>query len=342
MPRLSGIVPFDASQIHSEEYDWLIMQHLNILISIVIPLYNKGAYIGKTLDSVLNQSFDKWEALVVDDGSTDFGPEIVQKYVDADPRIRLISKKNGGVSSARNVGIAHSQGVAICFLDADDEWLPGHLSEIWRLRQSYPKAELFFDQAIVKKNGKYRKHKWYSECKSEGYLFSYADELAKCPNLINSSNVAISKSLLNRTKTWFMEEDSIGEDLELWLRLSLDCYVAFSSSEGAIYNRDVEVNARNSNSVHYPRGYLMLINQLLTSGELDDSTCKSLQSVRDRKTVAYIFSLISSGNRNEARLQLSKWSPASSYSRCKPLLRIACCFPSSLIRAVVATRMRLL
>ena len=91
---------------------------VSIFFSIIIPLYNKAKYIENTIQSVLKQTFKNFEVIVVDDGSTDDGPEKVGLISDC--RIRLIRKENGGVSSARNRGIAEARGENIAFLDADD------------------------------------------------------------------------------------------------------------------------------------------------------------------------------------------------------------------------------
>lgn len=95
-------------------------------VSIVIPLYNKAPFIGRTLDSVLRQSFSDYEIIVVDDGSSDAGPELVAAY--RDPRVALIRQENAGPAKARNRGLAAARGEYIVFLDADDEWLADFLS----------------------------------------------------------------------------------------------------------------------------------------------------------------------------------------------------------------------
>lgn len=97
--------------------------------TVIIPLYNKGKYIKRTLQSVLSQTFENFEVIVVDDGSTDDGPNKVASIKDS--RIRLIRKENGGVSSARNRGITEAKGRYTAFLDADDEWRPEMLSTFY-------------------------------------------------------------------------------------------------------------------------------------------------------------------------------------------------------------------
>ena len=95
------------------------------MLTVVIPLYNKAPYIRRTIESALNQTFSDFELLVVDDGSTDGGAEIVEKI--SDKRIRVIRQENQGPGAARNRGIAESKHDFIAFLDADDEWLPKFL-----------------------------------------------------------------------------------------------------------------------------------------------------------------------------------------------------------------------
>lgn len=91
-------------------------------VSVVIPLYNKGKYIERALSSVLAQTFPPLEIIVVDDGSTDDGPEKVINFNN--PKITLIRQENKGPGAARNAGLARVQGKYVSFLDADDEWYP--------------------------------------------------------------------------------------------------------------------------------------------------------------------------------------------------------------------------
>ena len=93
-------------------------------VSVIIPVYNGEHYLAEAIESVLNQSFQAFELLVIDDGSTDKSGEIACSY----PRVRYIHQNNRGVASARNRGIHNSQGTFLTFLDADDIWLPEKLA----------------------------------------------------------------------------------------------------------------------------------------------------------------------------------------------------------------------
>ena len=103
------------------------------MISIVIPLYNKEKQIAHTLQSVFAQTFQDFEIVIVDDGSTDNSVMEVKKFDD--PRVLLIQQSNAGVSAARNRGIEEANGELIAFLDADDEWMPEFLQTILQLKK---------------------------------------------------------------------------------------------------------------------------------------------------------------------------------------------------------------
>lgn len=93
----------------------------NPILSIIVPVYNVEQYLSRCIDSILSQSFTDFELLLVDDGSTDGSGSICDTYAEKDARIRVFHKDNGGVSSARNVGLDNAKGEWIYFMDSDDE-----------------------------------------------------------------------------------------------------------------------------------------------------------------------------------------------------------------------------
>ena len=100
------------------------------LVSVVIPAYNAAAFITRTLESVIKQTYRQLEILVVDDGSSDRTPQIVRAYAQADPRIKLLQQANAGVAAARNFGIRSANGEFIAPIDADDIWHPEAMTKI--------------------------------------------------------------------------------------------------------------------------------------------------------------------------------------------------------------------
>ena len=98
--------------------------------SIIVPLYNKEHYLPQLVDSVVTQGFDDFELLLVDDGSTDGTAALTDKLAAANPHIRSFHKKNGGVSSARNLGLREANGEYLMFLDGDDLLAPRSLVRV--------------------------------------------------------------------------------------------------------------------------------------------------------------------------------------------------------------------
>jgi teichuronic acid biosynthesis glycosyltransferase TuaG len=101
------------------------MQEVEGLVSVIIPAYNAARFIIETINSVKIQSYASWEIIVINDGSTDETAALVSK--ESDPRVQMITQKNGGVSSARNNGLQHAKGQYVVFLDADDLMTPEFL-----------------------------------------------------------------------------------------------------------------------------------------------------------------------------------------------------------------------
>lgn len=106
----------------------------NLLISIIVPVYNVQNYLSYTVDSIISQTYSNWELLLVDDGSTDFSPLICEDYSRKDKRIKFFRTENGGVSRARNYGIERVQGDYIVFCDSDDLVSPNFLERLMQVQ----------------------------------------------------------------------------------------------------------------------------------------------------------------------------------------------------------------
>ncbi|MBP2144570.1 glycosyltransferase involved in cell wall biosynthesis [Methanofollis sp. W23] len=215
-------------------------------VSVVIPLYNKGPYIARALNSVLAQTFQDFEVIVVDDGSTDEGAEVVRGFDD--PRIQLIQQENRGVSAARNRGIEAVRAELVAFLDADDEWSTEHLRTLLRLRDSYPEAGAYGTAYLVKeKDSKVHVASFSDDIPQEpweGLLPSYFKAATFGDPPISASTVAIPIYIL-KEMDGFSTEEWMGEDVDLWGRIALKYPITFSWNSKGIYHTEASNRACN-------------------------------------------------------------------------------------------------
>jgi len=180
-------------------------------VSVIIPTYNRGWILKEAIDSVLAQEFRDFELIVVDDGSTDNTPQILESYAQD---LTVIRQPNRGVSAARNRGIVAANGRLISFLDSDDLWLPRKLSSQVNFFNSNPEAVINQTEEIWIRNGvrvnpKTRHHK------PSGMIFEQS--LALC--LVSPSAVMMKRFLFDAVGL-FDEDLPACEDYDLWLRIS--------------------------------------------------------------------------------------------------------------------------
>lgn len=205
--------------------------------SVIIPLYNKARFIKRALDSVLRQTTGDYEIIVVDDGSTDEGPEAASSYKDR--RIKLIRQRNQGVSAARNRGIEEAEANFIAFLDADDLWRPNYLEIIATLIEQCPGAGAYataYD--TIMPDGKVVRPKYHSIPPPpwQGLLSSYFRAALGHPPVWTSATT-VPKHIFHEVG-FFPVGVAIGEDLDMWGRIALRYPIAFSTANGASYFQD--------------------------------------------------------------------------------------------------------
>lgn len=211
--------------------------------SIVIPLYNKEKNILDTINTVLGQSFQDFEIVVVNDGSKDNGPEIVSNLSDS--RIRIIHQENAGVSSARNTGVKESTGEYIALLDADDLWLENHLQNIHELIKKYPDFGLYACAYKIRIEGAQdRSINVYGLPDDSDFVTipNYFESVAYGDNLVCSSAVCIPKKIFIENDIWFPVGEKYGEDQYVWARVAVQFEIAYCKIASAIYDQSAENN----------------------------------------------------------------------------------------------------
>ncbi|SHJ49631.1 glycosyltransferase family 2 protein [Flavobacterium haoranii] len=195
-------------------------------ISIVIPLYNKGSIVRKTLESVINQTFSDFEIIIANDGSTDDSVAIVESFKDK--RILLFHQENKGAAAARNFGIEKASGELIAFLDADDIWKNNHLEEIFQLYNDFPCCGMYCSRYAMKiSNNKIIPIDYLPELKNDfrGVIPDYFRASLHYRVGLTSA-VSIPKSILEKYN--FNTEVSSGQDTELFTKIAIHFPVAIT------------------------------------------------------------------------------------------------------------------
>lgn len=235
------------------------------MISVVIPLYNKAPHIERALRSVLNQTFQPSEIIVVDDGSIDESTKNV-KAVGSD-LIELLRQENKGASAARNRGVDAAKSDYIAFLDADDEWLPNHLEVLRDAIACYPEKGLYSTLHFIYAGGRILSpHSPYKESSEPLSVANYFEKFAIGLSLVNSSTACISRSCFN-SAGGFPEGTPQGEDIILWTKAFLGCGMAHVPLRTAIYHRDA-INRSVDHRAKEPPGSLVYLANLIREGVL--------------------------------------------------------------------------
>lgn len=237
-------------------------------ISVIIPLYNKAPHIERAIKSVLSQTSPFHEILVIDDGSTDGGGDIVKAFNET--RISLHRQDNMGVSAARNLGIELAQGELIAFLDADDEWRPRFLEIALRLRSKFPNCGLFGSAYEVLPPYYRRADKRYKAIPPapwEGIIPDYFKTAALGIPPICSSSAVVPRHVFDDVGN-FQSGEILGEDVDMWGRIALKYPVAFSWQSGAIYHHDSSGRACETRKISWEHPFLRTLQ--MAGGDIKD------------------------------------------------------------------------
>ncbi len=210
--------------------------------TIVIPLYNKAPYIAQTLKGVLGQTFGDFEVIIVNDGSTDDGEQVVKRFDD--PRIHYYLRENKGVSAARNFGVTMARADYIAFLDADDYWYPDFLQTIHRNIHRFADQRVFATAIEIETahNIVPAQYSIRREHPVEVVDF-FSASTKEC--VLWTSSAVFHKSVFETAGLFDVTMPS-GQDTDLWMRIGLHYPIVFDWKILARYVFDAQSLSRGS------------------------------------------------------------------------------------------------
>lgn len=261
--------------------------------SVIVPLFNKRQYIRRAVDSALSQTFDRFELLVIDDGSTDGSLDELSDLKDR--RVRIIRQENmgGAGGQARNTGMKEARGSWFAFLDGDDMWLPNHLEEIARIVEKHPEPGLVSPRPLEAKTGSAIAPD--NRERSDIRRIDYFLEASKNIGVNNASSTAIHRKVFETVGGFVLAKS--GPDLEYWARIALDFPVYVSNRVTSVYFRDTNGNmeqiAKDRSIRKAPPTKLREISPSIAM--LCDRAEKTMNLWNDSSIRAYVNSRLMSG-----------------------------------------------
>lgn len=217
------------------------------MFSVVIPLHNKGKYIERAIRSVFAQSCPDWRLLVIDDASTDQGPSVAEGLFAGDPRCLMVPRDSPGPGgyAARNLGASLAESEWLAFLDADDEWKPGHLDGLRELIGLFPGAGfLCTARWDMHPSGALELDRFSRGEPTQAPrlldLLAYCEEGRKDRNPIQTSAVGMAREVFSRIGGFPAGRCDRGGDRDTWLRAVDECGLAWNPEPSVIYHRDAE------------------------------------------------------------------------------------------------------
>jgi len=236
-----------------------------IKFSVVIPLYNKENYISKTLNSVLSQSYEHYEVIIVDDGSTDKSLEKIKKFKD--DRLKIFKQENQGASAARNKGIELAKHHWIAFLDADDIWYSNHLEALKKSISSFKDAEVVSNAYEIQLDKNFIKTPAFRKPLPKNIIIieDYF-EYSLIDPLFWTSSMGVRKERLLEVGGFDVDISS-GQDTDLICRLALNSRLVYNPMVTFLHLKKTENNLSKSN---------LLIDRLKVIEKLKPYECSHL------------------------------------------------------------------
>ena len=247
----------------------------DLLVSVIIPTFNRWPMVGEAVESVLAQAAAGHELIVVDDGSTD---ETRRRLRDYGPRLTVLTQRRRGVAAARNAGVRHAVGRYLAFLDSDDLWRPGKLERQLDFMESNPRAKICQTDEIWIRNG-VRVNPRHKHRKPSGDIFRASLELC----LVSPSAVMMRRELFERVGG-FDESLPVCEDYDLWLRISKDTEIPLIP-EALVTRRGGRPDQLSRSTWGFDRFQVTSIANLIEAGLDADKAGWALEAMAKKVTI---------------------------------------------------------
>lgn len=245
------------------------------LVSVILPTYNRWPLVNEAVESVLAQSAQDFELIVVDDGSTDGTAKELAEY---GARLRLFSQHRSGVSAARNLGVREARGRFLAFLDSDDLWRPEKLAVQTAFMEQHPQCQICQTEEIWLRNGA-RVNPRAIHQKPSGDIFLRSLELC----LVSPSAVMMKRELFDATGG-FDEALPVCEDYDLWLRIAVDHHVALIA-EPLVIKRGGHADQLSHSRWGMDRYRVAALQKLLRSGIRGARRAAALATLRRKVAI---------------------------------------------------------
>lgn len=299
-------------------------------VSVVIPLYNKETTVVRAVHSVLDGAVLPDEIVVINDGSTD--NSLVALETVKSPLLRIIRQENKGAAAARNTGIREARGEFIAFLDADDVWMPNFLQTVLNLKNDFPNAGIYGTSYAVFQGGTITTmphpdippHPWRGALDNLFRLF-----LSRTP--FNSDTVLIPRAVFEKTG-FFMEGEAIGEDVQMWLNISLHYPIVFTTEVCSHYHTDAPNRAYVSTKALHASGYSRWLDE--TAKTVSPELRPSVLALRENVELGRLASLVSAGERKQAQAVYRDF-PFNEYRNRACMWAALACLPRQLYLALL-------
>lgn len=311
------------------------------MFSVILPVYNGEKFVDNAINSIFAQTCTDWELIAVNDGSKDNTASVLEKYAD-NPKVTVINQPNGGVSAARNKGIAVARGSHLVFLDADDLWEPCHLEVMADLIEKYPSAGLYgtFTRAELVNGDVISECNYFKD--KEDVIFTddffaeyHKDKSAKMFTVITT---CISAEAMKKVGG-FPVGCAIGEDLELSLRVAAYYPVVLSKQITATYKKENSV-ATKDKSFDPDWKFFDTVEELYADPCIPQQKKENLRKVMGWFTMRRCRHYIIDGHRKKA-LNAHRDTPTDSVSAKDRMINsVLLLMPTVLVRRIFAARWR--